>query len=101
MNQKQAISIIEERLLGENSIPVSIRAGEGLNEQNYNELKEAILFLIESYQHKKAVPKVMALAFIDISNWFFVENENYSTSEIERIEDVGIELSTLANQLFE
>ncbi|QYS91874.1 hypothetical protein JJC04_04160 [Flavobacterium covae] len=43
----------------------------------------------------------MALAFVDISNYFFVPNLNYSEEDYEQFENYGIELSELANKLFE
>ncbi len=73
---------------------------EKLKENDFTELVEAINFLIDYYKNSESVPKKLALAFIDISNYFFVSNLNYSEKEIELFEDYGIELSRLAEELF-
>jgi hypothetical protein len=100
MEIQTALAIVENRLLGPESIPVHIREMQGINTAHYHELKEAVAFLIGAYKDKDTVPKLLALAFVDISNHFFVPNLNYSTEEQEKLEDCGIELSELANQLF-
>lgn len=100
MNEKKALTIIEEKMIGKNSIPVKIRVGEGIKEEDYSELIEAINFLIIFYKTQSSVPKVLALCFLDISNYFFLGESNYSEIEIEKIEDLGIELVELANLLF-
>ena len=73
---------------------------EKLTENEFTELVEAINFLIDYYKNNENIPKKLALAFIDISNYFFVSNLNYSEKEIELFEDYGIELSRLAEELF-
>lgn len=100
MKENTALEIVYEKLLGENSIPVKIRTMEKLTENEFTELVEAINFLIDYYKNSENVPKKIALAFIDISNFFFVSNLNYSEKEIELYEDYGIELSRLAEELF-
>lgn len=100
MKENTALEIVYEKLLGENSIPVKIRTMEKLTENEFTELVEAINFLIDYYKNSENVPKKIALAFIDISNYFFVSNLNYSEKEIELYEDYGIELSRLAEELF-
>lgn len=47
------------------------------------------------------MPKKIALAFVDISNYFFVPNLSYSKEDHELFEDYGIELPELANKLFD
>ena len=100
MNLETALQIVDERLLGENSIPVKIRSKEKLSENEYPELITAIHFLIDYYKDTENIPRKLALAFVDISNYFFISNHNYSEKEIELFEDYGIELSRLAEELF-
>ncbi|MFK7050541.1 hypothetical protein FLACOL_00241 [Flavobacterium columnare] len=101
MNQEEAIKNVYNALLSETSIPVSIRNMEGVDKVQYEELKKNIIFLIDYYKDRDNVPKKLALAFVDISNYFFVPNLNYSEEDSERFEDYGIELSELANKLFD
>ncbi|MDR1284819.1 MAG: hypothetical protein LBJ88_01300 [Campylobacteraceae bacterium] len=100
MNKEISLKIVYEKLIGFNSIPISIREMRGVNIKDYQELKCAIEYLIEYYNDKNDVPKKLALAFVDISNYFFVPNLNYSEKEHEKLENYGIELSELANKLF-
>jgi hypothetical protein len=101
MNKEKAIEIVHNTLLSENSIPVSIRNMNGVDKAEYDELKKSILFLIDYYKDKDEIPKKIALPFVDISNYFFVPNLNYSEEDHEQLEDYGIELSELASKLFD
>jgi hypothetical protein len=100
MNKEISLKIVYERLVGPHSLPISVREMQGVNKKDYQELKCAIEYLIEYYSDKNEVPKELALAFVDIGNYFFVPNLNYSEEEHEELEDYGIELSELANKLF-
>jgi hypothetical protein len=101
MNKEEAIEIVYSALLGETSIPVSIRNMDGVDKIQYEELKKSILFLIDYYKDKDDVPKKLAQVFVDISNFFFVPNLNYSEEDHELFEDYGIELTALASELFD
>jgi hypothetical protein len=101
MNQEEALNIIENSLLSMDSFPVSIRSFQGVDKEKYEKLKKAILFLIDYYKDKDSVPKKLALAFVDISNYFFVPNIPYSEEDHERFENYGIELTALASELFD
>ena len=95
-----AIDTVTELLLGEDSIPVQLRRHEGLDQERLDRLVGAIEHLVEEFRDADAVPKVLALVFIDISNHFFFPEGAYPKGELERIEDAGIRLSELANELF-
>ena len=101
MNIKEALEIVEKRLVGIESIPISIRQMKGVDENEYDELINSISFLTDYFREKENVPKILALAFVDVSNYFFVPNLGYSKQEQEKLEDYGIKLSELANQLFD
>ena len=95
-----AIDTVTELLLGEDSIPVQLRMHEELDRERFDRLVGALEQLVEEFRDADAVPKVLALAFIDISNHFFFPEGAYPQDELERIEDAGIRLSELANELF-
>ncbi|MWP50013.1 MULTISPECIES: hypothetical protein [unclassified Gilliamella] len=98
---KTSLNIIEEKLIGENSIPIKIHVGSGVDEDDYLLLRKAILHAIEYYQDKKEVPKKLALAFVNISNYFFISKDSpYSEKEMIMIENIGNELSELGEKLF-
>lgn len=96
----EALDTVTELLLGETSIPVQLRMHEGLDQASFDRLVVATEYLIETYRDQDAVPKSLALAFVDISNHFFYPEGTYPEGELERIEDAGIRLSSLADELF-
>lgn len=95
------ILIIEQELIGENSIPCKLRNEHFFDkiafERLVNSIKEAIVF----YKGQDYIPKKLALCFVDISNFFFVDNNYFPENEIEEIENAGMKLSKLANELFD
>lgn len=100
MDLDTALATVDELLLGPDSIPVRLRAREGLDAERYQQLVAAIQALIEHYKDKPEVPKQLALAFLDISNFFFFTEKEYPTEVLERLEDAAHELTSLANELF-
>lgn len=101
MNEEIARMRIQKLLLGEDSIPVQLRMRAGLNKNQFSELKEAIEFFIQYYKNESSIPKYLALAFVDISSFFYFTDEGYSEPELEELEDAGALLTSLANQLFD
>lgn len=97
---EEAISTVTELLLGDDSIPVQLRMHEGLDQARFERLVAAIEYLIEAYRDEDGVPKVLAHAFVDISNHFFYPEGTYPEDELERIEDAGMRLTQLADRLF-
>lgn len=95
------IIIIEQELIGENSIPCKLRNEHFFDriafERLVNSIKEAIGF----YKAQDNIPKKLALCFVDISNFFFVDSNYFPENEIEEIENAGMKLSELANELFD
>ncbi|WP_396631806.1 hypothetical protein, partial [Lysinibacillus sp.] len=76
MNKNNALNSIYENILGEHSILIQLRNGEGLNEVKYSELITAMKILIAEYKSFEVVPKKLALCFVDISN-FFISMKRY------------------------
>lgn len=97
---KKTLQLVEYYLLGDNSFPIRIREKRQINPSEFEDLKKRIEELCTFYKDEINIPKNLALCFVDISNFFFVPNLNYSETEIEEFEDYGIELSELANKLF-
>jgi hypothetical protein len=100
MNTDNALEIVYQKLLGEDSLPLNIRNMKGVDQDDYNQLINAINFLIDVYKNRTEIPKKLALAFVDIGNYFIVPNLSYSEKEIDLFEDYGMELSYLGQQLF-
>lgn len=100
MTTQDDLATVTRLLVSEESIPVQLRMGEGLDEAAYTELAGAIERLVEAYRGRADVPKALALAFVDVGSSFFFGEGTYTEPERERIEDVGQELSYLASQLF-
>jgi hypothetical protein len=101
MGRQEALDTIYQGLLGNNSIPVQLRSGKGLDKDTFLKIKIAIAFLKKEYKNKNEVPKKLALAFIDISSYFSFRDDFYSIEDQEVFEDAANELVQLANDLFE
>ncbi|TKI52868.1 hypothetical protein FC756_26900 [Lysinibacillus mangiferihumi] len=101
MNKNEALNIVYEHILGENSILIQLRRGEGLNENQFNELITAMQFLIVEFKSLDVVPKKLALAFVDVSNYFYFNENKYCLEEQNIIEDAVQMISQLANELFD
>lgn len=100
MTIEEAIDQIEEGLLSLNAVSVKIRSAKTIDRELYGQPIRAIQFLIENFNNESVIPKRLALCFVDISNAFFVSDEHFSIEEVEEIEDMGIELVALGNELF-
>jgi hypothetical protein len=99
--EKSFIQIIEQELIGENSIPCKLRNEHFFDKLAFERLVNSVEEAINYYKEQDNIPKKLALCFVDISNHFFVDSDYFSENEIEEIEDAGMELSELANKLFD
>lgn len=97
---KAALATVDELLLGDDSIPIQLRQHQGLDSARFERLEDAIEVLIEHYREKDEVPKKLALAFVDISNYFYFTESEYTEAELEKFEDAAHRLTYLASQLF-
>ena len=97
---KENIKIVEEGLIGENSIPSKLRNENFFDLEAFNKVVDAIMQLIEAFENQELVPKSLCLCFVDISNHFFVNENDFEEDQVEQIEDAGMKLSELANKLF-
>jgi hypothetical protein len=95
-----ALREVDELLLGENSILLQIRARQGLDRARFDQLVKAIEVLIAHYRHRSDVPKQLALAFVDISNYFYYKEDYYPMPVLIELEDAAHKLSYLAQELF-
>ncbi len=100
MSIEQDLATVERLLISENSIPLRLRMHRGLDEDSYGELTAALERLIDHYANRPEVPKRLALAFVEIGTAFYYPAGTYPDDELERIEDVGQELSQLGQLLF-
>lgn len=97
MTIEEAIDQVEEGLLSVNAVPVKIRSEKTIDRELYAKTIRAIQFLIDNFNNESVIPKRLALCFVDISNAFFVSDEHFSIKEVE---DMGVELTALGNELF-
>lgn len=98
--EENALQTVYQSLLGDNSLLVKIRRGDGLNETDWEKFKQAVGILIEIYKEKEFIPKKLALAFVDVSNYFYVRQAEYSAAEEDRLEDAAQEIVQMADELF-
>lgn len=99
MTTEAALNVIYEGLLGENSIVVKLRNREGLDEEKYDSILEAIEVLKVAYKDQDHIPKKLALAFLDVSTYFIFDDEWYSQEEQEKFEDAGLQLVQAVDEL--
>lgn len=99
MTTEEALNVIYEGLLGENSILVKLRNKEGLDEDMYGSVLEAIEVLKIAWKDQDHIPKKLALAFLDISTYFIFSDEWYSEEEQEKFEDAGLQLVQAVDDL--
>jgi hypothetical protein len=100
MDEQGAINIIYEGLVGEDSIPVKLRMGNGLDREQLQQVKDAIVFLTEKWKSQETASKRVAAAFVDIQTGMEWGSRLYSEAEQDEIEDAANELVDLAYGLF-
>ena len=103
-SEEEAVRLVYRHLCGTDDtedIFCKIERGDGLDRKAFSELRQALLFLIERWRERPVVPKLLAAAFIDLTTMTMLPLDRYPPDEQEAIEDAGIELIELANQLFE
>ncbi|MBD8165262.1 hypothetical protein [Erwinia persicina] len=101
MGAERAVEGVYARLMGENAIPLKIRARKGVAAAEVSELFLAIDVLIGHYRRQDRIPKKLALAFVDIFVGFSVADDFYDQDELERYENIGIALQDKAGALFD
>ena len=97
---EEHIIILEEGLLGVRSIPNQLRNDRFFDNKQFVKVIESLKILITLFKDRQSVPKRLSLCFVDISNYFFVDDRYFDSHEINKIEDAGMKLSELANKLF-
>ncbi|MGM7052352.1 hypothetical protein [Escherichia fergusonii] len=100
MNKNKALTIVNEKLLGEQSIPVRVRAKIPFSESEVTLLYEALDYLGDVYRHQDTVPKSLALALVDVYGLFSFREGMYSHEQLVALEDIGITLQEKAINLF-
>lgn len=97
---QELLHVIEEGLIGERSIPNQLRNHRRFDRKQFDNVVEAIGEARRNTEGDEWVPKRLALCFVDISNHFYVDRNHFEEHEVKQIEDAGLKLSELANQLF-
>jgi hypothetical protein len=101
MTEERALELVDEGLVGENSIPVKLRGGGGLDEEMLERTKAALLFLKDLYRDRDTVPKRLAFATVDLSGTLMSRSREYSDELWYRVEVAGEQLVDLAYSIFE
>jgi hypothetical protein len=100
MNAENALKIVFDKLLGDDSIPVRLRVKKSISDDEYDLLYEALDFLAVVYANEKTIPKMLGLALMDVYGMFSFKEGMYSEEKREKLEDIGIELQEKAITLF-
>lgn len=101
MTEAEALSTVQEGLIGPYSIPVRLREGRGLDGAMLARLRDALATLTHAYARTDRVPKVLAMAFVDITGSMQANWDRYPEDEQDRIEDATNELVELAWRIFD
>jgi len=100
MGTEEAIAIIYDGLVSENSVPVKIRTYRELDSDLLNQVREALNVLTQYYKDKETVPKKLAIAMVDINSAFSFQAGYFDDKFLEELEGIGIELQEKAIELF-
>ncbi|MFT9818255.1 hypothetical protein [Lysinibacillus sp. NPDC056185] len=100
MGTEEAIAIIYDGLVSENSVPVKLRTYRELDFDLLNQVREALDVLTQYYKDKETVPKKLAIAMVDINSAFSFQAGYFDDKFLEELEGIGIELQEKAIELF-
>jgi hypothetical protein len=99
MTEEQALAAVEEGLVSDQSLPVKLRRGDGLDLAMLQRTKEALEVLRELYRGRDVVPKRLAFATVDLLGT--LASGNYSDEVWYQVEVACEELVALAYSIFE
>jgi hypothetical protein len=99
VNRAEAIDVVTEGLVGPGSLPVKLRAKEGLDRALLARVLEAMRFLIDDLRQETTVPKALATAFVDVGNSMSWAQAEYSEEEQAETEEAAIQIVDLAYEL--
>lgn len=99
MNNEEAINVIYDGLVGQNSVPVQLASHRILDLELLNQVRKALDFAIEYYREEDLIPKKLAIAMVDIQGAFFFKS-GFDEKMLIELEDIGIELQEKALELF-
>jgi len=100
MGTEEAIAIVYDGLVSENSVPVKLRTNRELDSDLLNQVREALDVLTQYYKDKETVPKKLALAMVDIYGAFSFQAGYFNDEFLKELEGIGIELQEKAMELF-
>lgn len=100
MTAPEALDCVYECLLGADAIPLQLRMRKGLDRQRFAALVAALRFLTSHYAPADAVPKRLALCLVDVYGSFSFKEGFYPEKQAIEMEDAGMLLQDLANELF-
>jgi hypothetical protein len=100
MSEKEAIKIVEDTLLGEDSIPGKLAMKKGIDAAAVVKLEEAMSYLTKAFENRDYVPKKVAAAFVDLTADFERTMALYPDEDQRRIEDLKLHIIELGTDLF-
>lgn len=101
MTEQEAIAIVEETLLSDQSIPAKLWMKDGIDQDAVARLENAMESLITVFRARDYVPKKVAAAFLDLTPDFERAMDLYSEEEQRRIEDLKLDIISRAHDLLE
>ncbi|HEY7306309.1 MAG TPA: hypothetical protein VH601_19450 [Bryobacteraceae bacterium] len=100
MSEEEAVSAIDELLVGDQSIPGKLAMKKGIDEEAVARLESAIETLMPIYKVRNDIPKKVAAAFLDLAADFDRTMPLYSSELQDRIEDLKLHIISLGYDLF-
>jgi hypothetical protein len=101
MTEQEAIEVVEETLLNDQSIPAKLWMKQGIDKEAVARLENAIENLITIFQSRDYVPKKIAAAFLDLTPDFERALDLYSEQEQRHIEDLKLRIISRAHDLLD
>lgn len=99
MTEEQALAVVHRGLVSEESLPVLLREGKGLDRALLADVMAALRVLKTVYARREMVPKRLAYAFIDLTASLSAASGRYSDDAWAAIQPVCDELLKLAYEI--
>ena len=90
-----------ELILGEKGFVVEVRCDSIFDEEKYQRIVELLSVLIGEWRKTDSVPKKAMLAIVELMICLVGKNRFLSEEESNKLEDAGIEINLMLNNLYD
>lgn len=90
-----------EMITGEQGLVITLRCENRFDEKKYLNIKKMICSLVSDWKQQQAIPKKAMLGIIELLECLVGGSRFLSEDEAIRVEDAGIEIKDILNELYE